>query len=62
MSKTKLKCPKSGCNHYVSTESAKDAVEDLRLHLKEVHDEDFIPDRIKERVDADVKDDRRALD
>lgn len=53
--RTKVGCPKAGCNYSVTAESAEDAMDDLKEHLKMAHDMDDIPDEVRESVAGKIK-------
>ncbi len=51
----KVGCPKAGCNYVVTAESAEDAMDDLKEHLKMTHDMDEIPDDVRENIAGKIK-------
>jgi predicted small metal-binding protein len=51
----KVNCPRKGCNYQADVDAAKDAMEDLQMHLKEVHGIDEVPDDMKEMLEGKIK-------
>lgn len=55
-----VRCPRKGCNYQAEVDAAKDAMEDLRTHLKQVHGIDEIPDDVKKSVEGTIKTQSRS--
>jgi predicted small metal-binding protein len=51
----KVRCPRKGCNYQADVDAAKDALEDLQAHLRQVHGIDEIPDDVKENIEGAIK-------
>jgi predicted small metal-binding protein len=51
----KVRCPRKGCNYQTDANAAKDAMEDLQLHLKQVHGVDESPEEIRKSVEGPLK-------
>ncbi|NLI73798.1 MAG: DUF1059 domain-containing protein [Euryarchaeota archaeon] len=53
------KCPEAGCNYYITTASAKDAIEGLREHMMEAHGKE-IPEELEGAISSEIKDKHRS--
>lgn len=51
----KVRCPRKGCNYQADVNAAKDAMEDLQLHLKQVHGVEENPEEIRKSVEGALK-------
>lgn len=51
----KVNCPRKGCNYQTDVDAAKDAMEDLQMHMKQVHGIDEVPDDMKEMLEGKIK-------
>ena len=56
----KVRCPRKGCNYVTTAEAAKDAMEDMKEHLRQVHGIDHIPDSEKESIEGEIKTSSRS--
>lgn len=51
----KVRCPRKGCNYQADANAAKDALEDLQDHLRQVHGVDEVPEELRESLEGPLK-------
>jgi predicted small metal-binding protein len=55
MTQLKVRCPRKGCNYQADVDSAKDAIEGLQEHMRQVHGIDDMTAEDKESFEGTVK-------
>ena len=51
----KVRCPRKGCNYQVDADAAKDAMEDLQEHMRQVHGIDEMTAEDKGSLEGTLK-------